>query len=160
MDQLKREIAELAGLGVRPLKQRFAELFGDAPNGHNKTWLIRRIVWRLQARSEGGLSERAQQRARELADDADLRVLPPRTTPGKPTVSSHDFELRTDRRLPPPGAVITRIYKGKQFQVQVRREGFEYEGERYSSLSAVAKRITGSHMNGFRFFQLETGGTE
>ena len=33
--------------------------------------------------------------------------------------------------------------------------GFEYDGERYRSLSAVAKAVTGSHVNGFRFFQIE-----
>jgi len=64
-------------------------------------------------------------------------------------------EVATDPRLPAAGASITRRYKGRLIVVTVRADAFEYEGERYRSLSAVAKAITGSHMNGFRFFKLE-----
>jgi hypothetical protein len=67
--------------------------------------------------------------------------------------------LQQDGRLPPPGTVITRRYKGAVLQVQVLAEGFEYAGEVFTSLSAVAKEITGSHCNGFHFFRLgEHGG--
>lgn len=48
-------------------------------------------------------------------------------------------------RLPMPGAVITRPYKGEDLEVRVLPDGFEYEGEVYKSLSAVAKKITGTH---------------
>ena len=49
--------------------------------------------------------------------------------------------------------VLTRTYKGEVLQVQVRADGFEYQGQVYASLSAVAKAITGSHCNGFLFFK-------
>ena len=62
--------------------------------------------------------------------------------------------MATDPRLPDPGTAITRKYKGKVLEVRVAREGFECDGERYKSLSAVAKAISGSHCNGFRFFNL------
>jgi hypothetical protein len=62
--------------------------------------------------------------------------------------------LRADHRLPPPGSIITRPYKGESLQVKVLDHGFEFEGEVFSSLSAVAKKITGQHMNGFLFFRL------
>ena len=62
-----------------------------------------------------------------------------------------------DRRLPAPGTVITRPYKGRDLQVRILTEGFEYDGERYKTLSAVAKHITGQHMNGFLFFRLNGG---
>jgi hypothetical protein len=58
-----------------------------------------------------------------------------------------------DRRLPPPGTILTRTYKGARLQVRVLPAGFEYDGQVYKSLSAVAKAITGSHCNGFLFFQ-------
>jgi len=58
-----------------------------------------------------------------------------------------------DDRLPPPGTILTRPYKGRLLQVQVLPEGFEYDGQVYASLSAVAKAITGSHCNGFLFFK-------
>jgi hypothetical protein len=67
----------------------------------------------------------------------------------------------SDKRLPPPGSVITRIYKGQTFQVRVLVAGFEFAGTTYPSLSAVAKAITGSHCNGFLFFNLtSTKGTK
>ncbi len=53
-----------------------------------------------------------------------------------------------------PGTIITRSYKGQLLQVKVLPKGFEYEGEAYKSLSAVAKKITGSHCNGYLFFRL------
>jgi hypothetical protein len=49
---------------------------------------------------------------------------------------------------------MARQYKGRTITVTVLADGFEYLGERYRSLTAVAKAITGSHMNGFRFFVL------
>jgi hypothetical protein len=62
--------------------------------------------------------------------------------------------LRADQRLPPPGSILSRRYKGEDLQVRVLDRGFEFEGAAYGSLSAVAKRITGSHCNGFHFFKL------
>jgi hypothetical protein len=57
-----------------------------------------------------------------------------------------------------PGSVITRVYKGETLEVKVLADGFEYEGETYKSLSAVAKHITGSHCNGYQFFRLTQAG--
>jgi hypothetical protein len=74
---LAREVAALQRLTVKQLRQKYAEVFDEETNGHNKAWLVKRIAWRLQARAEGGLSERALRRATELADDADLRMNPP-----------------------------------------------------------------------------------
>jgi hypothetical protein len=55
--------------------------------------------------------------------------------------------------LPLPGTILTRWYKGKTLSIQVLRHGFEYDGQVYKSLSAVAKAITGSHTSGFLFFR-------
>jgi hypothetical protein len=152
-----QEVAALSRMTVKQLKQKYAEVFGEDTNGNNKAWLVKRIAWRLQARAEGGLSDRALRRATELADDADLRLNPP---PMKPVTSVEDdapvrvLKFQADDRLPPPGTVITRKYKGEVLQVKVRTDGFEYEGKVYASLSAVAKAITGSHCNGFLFFRI------
>ena len=59
-----------------------------------------------------------------------------------------------DDRLPPPGTLITRQYKGRTLEVTVLEHGFEHEGEVYRSLSAAAKAITGSHCNGYLWFRL------
>ena len=150
------EVATLQRLSVGQLRQRFAELFGETTKASNRTWLVKRIVWRLQALAEGDLSERARRRAAELARDADLRLNPPQskgntTTPTLPQAVG--LPEPVDQRLPPPGTILTRPYKGQLVQVQVLTDGFAYAGRVYPSLSAVAKAITGSHTNGFLFFR-------
>lgn len=65
---------------------------------------------------------------------------------------SRSLESKRDNRLPIPGSLISKVYKGKRMDVKVLENGFEYEGAIYKNLSAVAKAITGSHWNGFIFF--------
>jgi hypothetical protein len=154
-----KEIAALQRLTVKELRVRYAEAFGEDTNANNRDWLIKRIAWRVQALAEGDLSERARRRAEELANDADLRLSPPRVKvmPTEATGGTVTGVLadRADDRLPPPGTVITRAYKGQTLQVRVLADGFEYAGQVYKSLSAVAKAVTGSHCNGFAFFRLD-----
>jgi len=57
-----------------------------------------------------------------------------------------------------PGMVLKREYKGRTVRVTVLADGFEWEGERYKSLTAVAKAVTGKHWNGFHFFNLRNNG--
>jgi DUF2924 family protein len=147
--KLTEEIAALAKLSGPALRARYAELFGDATRVGNRAWLVRRIAWRLQATAEGGLSERARRRAAELANEADLRLNPPAAKAKAPLLL-----YRAHPRLPAPGQVLTRPYKGRNIQVTVREQGFEHEGVLHPSLSAVAKVITGSHCNGYLFFRL------
>jgi hypothetical protein len=151
---LADDIDRLKHLTVRELRTRFAEVFGEATQVGNKDWLVKRIAWRLQALAEGDLSQRARQRAHELARDADLRLSPPAMR-----IGNNACEQPTTRpgneRLPPPGGVLTRLYKGRQLQVTVLASGFQYQGVVYRSLSAVAKAITGSHCNGYLFFRCE-----
>ena len=154
---IPRELAALQRLTVKELRAKYAAVFGEATNANNRGWLLRRIAWRLQANAEGDLSERARRRAEELANDADLRLTPPRVkaaaAPAELTVAKV-VRFQPDDRLPPPGTVITRRYKGDELQVKVLADGFEYDGQVFGSLSAVAKHITGSHYNGFLFFRM------
>ena len=156
---LKKELAALEKMTVGELQQRYAEVFGEQVRSRHKQYLFRRIAWRLQANAEGGLSERALRRAEELANVADVRVTPPKGgisgSPAAPATRAEAPTRPSDPRVPPVGAAITRKYKGRTIAVTVLAGGFEYEGERYGSLTAIAKAITGSHMNGFRFFGLE-----
>jgi Protein of unknown function (DUF2924) len=152
-----KEVARLGQMTVAELQSRYAELFGEPTRTGHRAWLFKRLAWRLQALAEGDLSERARQRARELACEADLRLSPPQQR------TSRSQALRTflssaspvpDDRLPPAGTVLVRKYKGEALQVKVLPDGFAYQGETYDSLSAVAEAITGSHCNGFLFFRL------
>lgn len=156
---LPKELAALEQMTVGQLQQRYVEVFGEPVRSRHRQYLIRRIAWRLQANAEGGLSERALRRAEELANDADVRVTPPRvareSTVARAVRTTVVVVPTQDSRLPAVGSQVTRKYKGRTVAVTVLSDGFQYLGERYRSLTAVAKVITGSHINGFRFFGLE-----
>ena len=157
-----KEVAALEAMSVGELRVKYAQVFGEGTRAGNKVWLVRRIVWRLQALAEGDLSERARRRAAELAQDADLRLSPPRVAKDAPVSANGNGKANhrepTDHRLPLPGTILTRWYKGNTLRVQVLPYGFEYQGQVYKSLSAAAKAITGSHTSGYLFFRLEGKG--
>jgi hypothetical protein len=156
---MKKEVAALEAMTVGQLHERYAEVFGEPVRSRHKKYLVRRIAWRLQANAEGGLSERALRRAEELANVADVRATPPKGgLSANPTARTSPATVATrssDPRLPPVGAAITRDYRGRRIAVTILADGFEYLGDRYRSLTAVAEAITSSHINGFRFFGLE-----
>lgn len=161
---LAKELAALERMKAKELRARYAEVFGDETKANHRAWLIKRISWRLQCNANGGLSERALARANELANDADLRVTAPKAkpAPATPQSATHATTLpfTGDSRVPIPGTVIEREYKGKVLRVTVLASGFEFEGEVFKSLSALARAITGSHTNGFLFFGLTKRGGE
>jgi hypothetical protein len=151
----QEEVAVLQEMTVNQLRQRYVDVFGEPTFSRNKRHLIRKIAWRIQALEQGGLSERARRRAEELANDADVRVSAPNSLRVAISTGGTTVASVRDSRLPAVGQAIIRKYKNRVVCVIVGTDGFEYGGERYRSLSAVAKAITGSHCNGFRFFGLE-----
>jgi hypothetical protein len=157
-----KELAALNRMSVDALRERYAEVFGEPTNGRHKQWLVKRNIWRLQSLAEGDITERGRRRAAELANDADVRRKAPKSPPVAPESADRTRTCRLpangDRRAPIPGSLITRVYKGETLQVKVLVGGFEYQGETYKSLSAVAKQITGSHCNGYHFFRLTKEG--
>ncbi len=153
---LNPDLAALPRLTTSELRVRYAEVFGEQPPTWNRVWMLKRLAWRLQALAEGGLSERARRRAEELANDADLRLNAPRVKDAAASAertATKTLPTQADNRLPPPGTILTRPYKGQIVQVQVLHSGFAYQGQVYPSLSAVAKAVTGSHCNGYLFFR-------
>ena len=155
-----KELAALEAMTVYELQAKYAQVFGEETRVGNKAWLVKRIIWRLQALAEGDLSERARRRAAELAQDADLRLSPPRRkqTTSAPVPKNGMAPALANGHLPLPGTILTRWYKGQTLKVQVLRQGFEYQGQVYKSLSAVAKAITGSHTSGHLFFRRALAG--
>ena len=153
---IEEEIAALQQLTTGELHERYVELFGEESRSRHKVYLIRKIAWRLQANAEGGLSERAHRRAEKLAVDAEVRTTPPRGA--RMVTRIKKVAVQRDPRLPNPGTAIIRKYKGHTLEVRVLRDGFEHDGQKFKTLSAVAKAITGSHCNGYHFFKL--GGDE
>jgi hypothetical protein len=150
-------------MGHHELQQLFVDLFGcEIPSG-NTEYARRQIAWHVQAGREGGLPESALQHALAIARDSGLRLrigtnvdrrskgLTLEHTTTTQIVSDHDS------RLPIPGSVLVKKYKGRTIIVNVLGAGFEYGGQRFSSLTAIAKEITGTKWNGFAFFGLAKG---
>ncbi|HWN71046.1 MAG TPA: DUF2924 domain-containing protein, partial [Haliangium sp.] len=100
---------------------------------------------------EGGLSERAHRRRKQITDEAHLRVRQPKAVE-EATQPKAPAPAKRDSRLPQSGTVLVREHGGKRHEVQILDDGFLYEKKRYRSLSAVARAITGTPWNGFRFF--------
>jgi len=161
---IAREIAALKDMTVAQLRERYAEVFGEPTRSRHKEFIWKRIAWRLQAQAEGDLSERARRRAEELANDTGLRLTPPRQRPATEAANGRTatgtISAPPDERLPMPSAVLTRQYKGREICVTVLDNGFDYNGEVYRSLSAVARAVTGAHWNGYHFFGLKRKGNE
>jgi hypothetical protein len=154
-----KELAALQRLTVSDLRDRYQQVFGDETNTRNKQWLIKRIIWKLQANAEGDISERARQLAHQIAIQTDIRTSPPRVI--RPAVSETLETASTvitppaDSRIPLPGTALVKNYKGRSVQVLVRPNSFEFEGDHYKSLTAIARVITGQkNINGFQFFKL------
>ena len=152
------EIAHLATLTARDLERRHEMLFGRKPETNHRQFLFRKIAWRLQADRESGLSESTKQLAAAISQEAPLRTriitsvakqlagLPPEQTATTVLASGHDS------RLPMPGGVIVKQFKGETLLVKVTANGFEFRDRRYTSLSAIALDVTGTKWNGFVFF--------
>ena len=154
-----KEIEQLRQATVGELRARYFELFGQPSRSNHKQFLFRRVAWRLQAVAYGELSAHARQRALALAQDVDLRIKAPAHLVGtpqqvmQPTLKSRRKAGR-DERLPGPGSVLRREFKGLIVVVQVLPEGFQYQDRFYKSLSAIARQVTGTAWNGFDFFRL------
>jgi hypothetical protein len=150
----------LAGMQKQELKRLYYESFArDVPAG-NYEHARRRIAWHLQAQKDGGLPASARQHALAIARAAGLRIRIPAQTAGTSALQ-HTTVTRLvsdhDPRVPMPGSVIVKEYRDRTIAVHVFDSGFEYEGRRFASLSAIAKEVTGTKWNGLLFFGLTKG---
>ena len=151
------QIEELRKLTTAALRLKYYETFGEESRSANRSFLFRRIAYRLQAKAEGDLSERARRRALEIADDSDLRLRVSKAMFGDSAASKSDprsSQRPRDSRLPVPGTLLTRQYGNRRIVVTVLADGFEYQSKRYPSLSAIAREVTGTRWNGLSFFGL------
>jgi hypothetical protein len=105
--ELNQHIDRLRHMTTAQLQLKYRELFGQASHSNHKGYLFRRVAWRMQALSEGGLSERVRQYAREIAADADLRLCAPRKlVGGQPAVCVATASRQLDPRVPPAGTQL------------------------------------------------------
>jgi hypothetical protein len=165
---IKKEQRTLEQLSIVELRERYYGLSSRMVSIKCKRWYVKRILWLTQAAAEGDISEESRLLAKQIAADRPLRKsilrLREKVDAGDATTSrtvSTVLKSPVDRRIPEPGASLVKTYKGQTIRVVVRSIGFEFNGEQYKSLTAIARAITGQRrMNGFQFFNLGKKGTE
>jgi len=137
-------LARLAALKTTPtpeLKRQWRDLFETEPPPYNRRFLESRLAYRIQELAYGGLKPETIERLEALAEQLDGGKLEVR-------------RRRADDR-PIAGTRLIREWKGVEQTVTVLREGYEWQGRPYKSLSAVARAITGTRWNGLVFFGLK-----
>jgi len=145
------EIMALKNAPTEELLKRYKELYGEDAASNHRLYLWRKVAYKLQERGYGSLSAKAKSRLKVLIEEYDpINNKALRPNKPAPCISA----ISKDKRLPIPGTVITKEYKGAKYQVKVLEKGFEHKGKIHKTLSAIAKEITGSHWNGYLFFNL------
>ena len=147
-DSVLKQIANLQNLSYEELRQQWVTLYGKEPVASNRPYLIKRLAYRIQEIAYGGLSDGAHKMMDEILD-------------------RHGFDenggglggKRAERKrkvdAPVVGTRLVREWNGRTCEATVIHGGFEYDGRRYRSLSAIATAITGTHWNGRSFFGLK-----
>ena len=133
---LEGEIRSLSGFDRLQLCDRWRRLIGTAPpKGIALRLLLHAVAYEMQAKRYGGIKPVVRNQLRQLTDEKNQK---------------------SSRKVPPlrPGNRLVREWNAKTYVVDVVEEGFEWEGVRYGSLTQIARRITGTHRSGPRFFGL------
>lgn len=133
---IERQVDEIAKLNLPSLRQRWANAHGrPPPPGLYRDLMVRSLAYRLQAAVFGDLDDQAKRFLAKVAKE------------GKAAFDEDKPPLK-------PGTVLVREWDRKLQRVIVLEQGFDWNGQRYASLSAVARAITGTNWNGFTFFGL------
>jgi hypothetical protein len=134
---VEARVVALEALTTADIRIEWLRLYrATPPTRLSRDLLIRGVAYRVQERAQGGLSPVTRRRLRSLSSGSDQRggaAVAPAVT------------LR-------PGTKLVREWHGLVHTVSVLDDGFEYQGERYLSLTRIARRITGAQWSGPRFF--------
>lgn len=141
---LEAEIRRLPDLSLADLRDRWKTVFGNpAPLSLRRKFLARAVAYQMQVQAYGGLSSSTKRRLREIADAVRR---------GNPDAAGITRQIR-------PGTQMIRQWRDKTHIVTAIAGGFEWNGQTYKSLSAVAKDITGTNWNGYAFFGIKRAST-
>ena len=140
--EVARDIAKLVDRSTQDLRLAWRQLHRTGPPpGLSRDLMIRALAHQLQERTEGGASPALRRRLQGLAREFEKGG------------ASIDPGI-----VPKSGTTLVRQWRGHAHAVLVREDGFEYKGQHYRSLTVIAKRITGAHWSGPRFFGLTKRG--
>ncbi|MBF0213398.1 MAG: DUF2924 domain-containing protein [Magnetococcales bacterium] len=138
-----RQVAALPGMTIAELKKLWTDLHQTEPPAFNRTFLEKRLAYRLQEVAHGGLKRESEKRLERMAVSGVEPLQEPKRPPGEQLL---------------PGTKLVREWKGEEHRCTVLSDGFEYQGRKFGSLSAVANFITGTKWNGFVFFGMKKQG--
>ena len=133
-------LAALKAMSVNDLKTEWQVLYGGAAPNNSRAFLEGRLAYRIQELTFGGPDRETRRMLDLLADEVE----------GTLTTKKQI----TDPRNPVTGTKLIREWDGVAHTVTVLKDGFDWQGRRYKSLSAVARAITSTRWNGYRFFGL------
>jgi hypothetical protein len=137
---LEVRIAAVTAMSATERKTEWRRLHGtSAPPAFGISLLARALAYRLQEKKLGGLSNAELRRLARLGKKEER-------TRARPTKTS----------IVKPGTWLSRTWHGEVHQVIVLESGFDYRSERYASLTAIARVITGANWSGPRFFGLHS----
>jgi hypothetical protein len=172
--KLEREVAAICDLPREELVALWVKAHGcPPPKGVKRGLLERSAAWHLQARRLGGLSAHVRRAIRQHAKQKEAERGLPNGSAGADSsggVASSDLvtpklekaaagtvprsAAATIKPPPAPGTRLMREWNGRMHVVDITEDGILFDGKLYRSLTAVAKRITGTHWSGPRFFGL------
>jgi hypothetical protein len=140
---LAAELERLDSLCLLELRETWRRLNQKPPPARlSREILLRGITYGLQERTFGGFSRSSLRRLQHGGEEASQgRARPPRVS------------LK-------PGTQLVREWHGVTHTVVVLADGVAWRGQRYKSLSVVARQITGAHWSGPRFFGLKAGASD
>lgn len=145
MTTVLKQIADLPNLTYDELVQLWRTLHGNEPPAYNRQFIMKRLAYRIQEIAYGGLSDETHRKM-----DAVLK---------RHGYDENGMLAKASRRrngrakdTPVVGSRLVRQWNGRRYEVTALHDGFEFEGRKYRSLSAIAKAITGTHWNGRAFF--------
>jgi len=154
-ESIVAQIQALQRMTVGQLRVEWERYHGEPTRSRNRVYLWRRLAWRIQELQLGGLPATAKARILELDPAAFGR---PQAKagfrPDQRVVGTSPGTTHRDRRLPSPGSIIVREYRGQQLRLLVLADGFELDGVHYDSLSEAARVVTGQRWSGPLFWGL------
>jgi hypothetical protein len=131
--RLKQRIVDLEASNISTLRLEWEQVIGASAPNLSADLLRLGLAWQLQAKALGGLS-RAAKRVIDAPPNNDASAMP--------------------RALLSAGTRLVRDWHGVSHTVTVLEDGFDYDGHKWRSLTAIARHITGAKWSGPRFFGL------
>lgn len=131
-----RQLTALQNMKLPKLQEKWRDLYGTEPPNLSRKFIEKRLAYRIQELFYGGLSENANNKLKKHMLELQSK---------NPINENVQQKVLT-------GARFIREWHGKRHEVIVRDDGFEYNGQMFRSLTAVAKKITGTKWNGLVFF--------